>query len=238
LKKLTAILLALVLVLFLSAGVATASAVLKLTDGTITAEVSESDGDGVVNFTGPIGIFIVNVTTGLTKPLLGSAEWPYLDLNSVDVSSAGAGILTIMWTDTGFTNASAIGAFESRIGGTTDGTISFQAYLDASNTEFGMTTQLSDLGPFTDGAFSDESLWSGSFSEPYSITLVATIIHDGAVQVTSFDASVKAVFQRPYCSLVRVCLDWSASGVKCVKIHGNVRKMHNLKINKKEEKRK
>ena len=192
-KKLTAILLVSVLVLFLWAGGATASAVLKLTDGINTQIVNDDDLDGWVTFMGTLGNFSVNVTTGLTKPEIGSADWPYLDLNSVNVSQ-GTGTLTIMWTDTGFTNASAIGAFESRIGGTTDGTLSFQAYLDTSNAEFGMTTPLSDLGPFIDGAFSDEYLWSGSFDEqPYSITLVATIIHDGAVQVTSFDASVKAV---------------------------------------------
>lgn len=191
-KKLSAILFASVFVLFISAGGATASAILELSSNLDTVTIPDGDGDGFITFNGGIGDFNINVTTVLTKPLIGSADWPYLDLNSIDVSS-GSGTLTIKWTDTDFTNAAGISAFESLIGGTTDGTVSFQAYLDSSNTAFGMATQLSDLGPFTNKAFSDGSIWSGMFSEPYSLTLVAIITHDAGGDVTSFDAKLSAV---------------------------------------------
>ena len=191
-KKLTRILLVFVFVLFVSASGASASAILDLSSGLDTITIPDSDGDGFITFNGGIGNFSINVTTALTKPAIGSANWPYLDLNTIDVSS-GPGTLTIKWTDTDFTNAIGISSFESMVGGTTDGIVSFKAYLDTSNTPFGMTTQLCDLGPFTDGYFSDGSLWSGTFSEPYSLTLVAIIQHEDAGDVSSLDGELSAV---------------------------------------------
>ena len=192
-KKLSMIFLISVFALFLAVGSSSASAILEISSGVYTITIpDEPNGDGFIMFNGGIGDFNINVTTALTKPAIGSADWPYLDLNTIDVSS-GPGTLTIMWTDTGFTNAGGIPGFESLIGGTTDGTVSFQAYLDSSNTPFGMATLLSDLGPFIDGAFSDGSIWSGTFSDPYSLTLVATIIHCEAGDVSSLDANLSAV---------------------------------------------
>jgi hypothetical protein len=43
---------------------------------------------GAVTFLGSVGTFLLNVGTGITKPILGSALNPSMDLNSVDVSSA------------------------------------------------------------------------------------------------------------------------------------------------------
>src|SRR5207244_4992543 len=42
---------------------------------------------GAVTFLGPVGDFSFNVSTGFTKPILGSALSPSMDLNSVDISS-------------------------------------------------------------------------------------------------------------------------------------------------------
>jgi len=192
-KKLTTVLLVSVFALFLAAGSASASAILELSGNSTTITIPDGDGDGMVTFNGGIDNFNINVTTGLSKPAIGSTDFPYLDISTVNVSSSLPGTLTIKWTDTDFYNADGIIALEGLIGGTTLGIVSFQAYLDTSNAAFGMTTPLCDLGPFTDGAFSDESIWSGSFSDPYSLTLVATIIHNEAGDVSSFNAGLSAV---------------------------------------------
>lgn len=56
---------------------------------------------GAIVFNGSLGVFTVNVTTGISKPLLdGSPQ--LMDLNSVSVNSTGAGQLFIQLTDTDF----------------------------------------------------------------------------------------------------------------------------------------
>lgn len=60
---------------------------LQLSDGTTTITVTDQgigdiDGNtGVIVFHGSIGAFNINVTTGITKPVLGSPTQPVLDLN-------------------------------------------------------------------------------------------------------------------------------------------------------------
>jgi hypothetical protein len=92
-------------------GTANAAFVLTIDDPSIGtgAEVSITDQDladqntnvGAIVFNGSIGVFTVNVTTGISKPLATAPQ--LMDLNSVSVSSAGAGQLNISLTDTGFT---------------------------------------------------------------------------------------------------------------------------------------
>src|SRR5215831_7491863 len=58
---------------------------LRLSDGTTT--VTATGSGGVVTFSGSIGVFTLNVTTGISDGVRS------MDLNSIDVS-AGAGQLT------------------------------------------------------------------------------------------------------------------------------------------------
>lgn len=178
---------------------ADASAVpqLRLTQGTDSVTITDgglndqSAVAGVVMFNAALGTFVINVTTGLSKPLLGSASEPNLDLNSVNVSG-GTGTLTIEFTDTGFTG---FGTAFVDIGGTTDGDVAAAVYADAADTGFAPTTPLADLGPYSGtatgpGAFA-ESVTSGvGFVGPYALTLVTEITHTGPSQVSSFDLEV------------------------------------------------
>ncbi|WP_405234386.1 PEP-CTERM sorting domain-containing protein [Lentisalinibacter salinarum] len=180
--------------LLLSSLPASADVILSLDDGLGNSVVVEdgganddSDLDGVVVFNGALGDFIINVSTGISTPVLGSEDQPILDLNSVDVSS-GAGSLTIGLTATGFTGPVGSSNFRFLLGGTTDGSVDASFYYDSSNTAFGTEELLgSMLG--TDGAFSGST--GGSFtneSELYSMTIFSTITHGGGVQISSFDA--------------------------------------------------
>ena len=198
-KKLSQTLIITVLSVFLIAGSAMALPILELSNGTTTLTIQDGGGlDGLsdtggVLYNGALGVFNVNVTTGITKPLIGGTDYPRMDLNSLNVSSFDAGTLTIKWTETDFTLPDTLSGFNSFIGGTTDGTVILKTYLDENNTAFGMGTLLSNLGPFSPMAFSDESQMAINPADPFSLTIVATITHNAADNVTSFDAGISPV---------------------------------------------
>ncbi len=133
--------------------------------------------------------WIVNVTTGITYPALGTPASAEIELNSVDVSSSSGGTLAILVSEKDYTGPISGGLFFSSFsaGGFTTGTISLFSWLGDTNTLFGFTGSLGTLGPFGPGAFSDSTGGSASATAPFSLTMGATITHSGA-GVTSFDA--------------------------------------------------
>jgi len=142
---------------------------------------------GAVVYAGGFGSFAINVTTGLSKPVL-DAPGTMFDLNSVTVSG-GSGTLTIGLTDTDFLRGGA-GSLNFAIGGTTDGVVSASAYMDSANTEFGTGTLLGSMGTTETGAFSYNSGVTTVGSDPYSLTIYATVTHQNAGDASSFDAAV------------------------------------------------
>lgn len=143
---------------------------------------------GVITYNGPIGSnWIVNITTGISKPILGSAVAPQLDLNSVNVTSSAGGHLRFGMVDSGF---SGLGSVDFAVGGTTSGSISFEAFVDDTNTEEFIGSIIASLGPFSPTAFSGTA--SGSLSgvtAPYALGIIADITHTGG-SATSFDAAL------------------------------------------------
>ena len=164
--------------------------------GTATAKgasnaADSSAGDGFITFNGAVGAFSVNVTTGISKPIIGSASVARIDLNSVNVSGA-AGDLEIMLTDTDFTLAGTQAILSNEIGGTTDGTVTTTHSLDAANVEFGSSAQ---LGPqqFGPGAFAYTTSTGALLAGPFSLSNNVLIQHTDAGQITSFDSLTQAV---------------------------------------------
>ena len=147
--------------------------------------------DGIVSWSGAVGTWIINVTTGLSKPLIGPAQ---LGLSSVNVSG-GAGTLTIMHTDTDFTSLGGLSALAA-IGGTTQGSVEYQAFFDANNTMFGQGSLIANFGMAdydrAGSAFSGTQSSLASLTQPYSLTQVVTIRHSG-MAVSSFGANLGAV---------------------------------------------
>ena len=188
--------------LFLSSAPAMADMWLSLDDGLgSSALVGDVDGDGIIFYSGVLGAWNLNVTTGVSKPFLGDVMEPRLDLNSLNASSSAGGKLTIMLTDTDFqpaptwTSTSLI----SGIGGTTDGTVWLDQVLDEGNAEFAALSdaELSvSLGPLTagtGGSFSDGGIDLGPLvSGPFSVTEIVVIEHT-ADGLTSFDATSTVV---------------------------------------------
>ncbi|HCO94496.1 MAG TPA: hypothetical protein DIU00_11185 [Phycisphaerales bacterium] len=234
------------LVIGLFAVQANAAMFLTLDDG-LNNVVTIQDGsglfgeDGIVNgqitFNGGVGLnWTGNVTTGWSKGLY-PANPPKMDLNSVNLSSLGAGTMTIMLTDQDF-SVPAGGSSQvllSSIGGTTDGTVELTQILDRENTAGGPITTIpivgtsgdytiasSDYAFVVNGPFTPAPLLSfgstASVGAPvtdgslFSLTEIVTITHTAAYDSTSFDA-VSTVVPVPGAVLLGM-LGLSVAGIK------------------------
>src|SRR5688572_13010101 len=178
--------------------VASATLQLRLSDGTTTITVVDQGPndfipiEGWVGYLGPVGtIWVYDITAGITKPFVGSPGAPELDLNSISFSSPTTVPLTIQMTERGFT-ASGVGVVS--IGGTTDGSILAESYVNYKNIAFAKTTLLSSQGPFIGPTFSADAPISVTAKKPYSVTLQAILNHpvpgpNGDSPRTGFDMS-------------------------------------------------
>ena len=132
---------------------------------------------GAVTFSGSFDNYIINVTTGLTKPVMGSPAVPSMDLNTVDTALGGskgipANTLTVKFTDTDFTAPS--GTFSMKGGGTSPGSGSYKAYFDTGNSQFVQGTLIGTVA-ITTGAFSGTASGGPVGSGNYSLTQVLTV---------------------------------------------------------------
>jgi hypothetical protein len=176
---------------------------------------------GAITYLGSINDFIINVTTGISKPAIGGVNnYAELDLNSVNVQFTGAGTLRITLEDTGYTSGpdgelSAVGLVGGTLIAAPGSTATFQSWVNPDNL-------VPDLGPNVSspsmlpsiGAIPGDSvaLWSGTsgavtfgpgafsstasegfiHSGAYSLYTQATINFTGA-GVVSFDSNLSTV---------------------------------------------
>lgn len=202
-RRLLVVSITLVLAVLLLAGSASALPTIYLSDGTNTQIIADGTSAdlntvaGAVTWSGPIGAWFINVTTGITKPATGSPAAPFMDLNSVNVSNA-ASTLTIRFSETDFGPLPAtITGMQLDVGGTTAGAVTYRAFYDAGNALFAETTLLGSIGPLGSGAFSGTTVaWfsPGSPAFPFSFTQDVVIAHGaGQANTTSFDAAMSPV---------------------------------------------
>jgi hypothetical protein len=128
---------------------------------------------GVIVFNGAIGNWIVNVTTGISKPVFpNTPSLAKMDLNSTNVHANSSGTLTIELTDTGFSLVPSPFNYilNNQFGGTiSGGTVTAQSFIGV--TEFDTSTFSSPvLGPLGPGAFAASSSSTFAGSSPFSIT--------------------------------------------------------------------
>lgn len=152
---------------------------------------------GVVTFSGNFGDIIVNVTTGVTKPVLTGAP-SLIDLNSVNIQVAGGAAheLKMMFSEDMFTN---FGKINGAFGGTLSGagsTIQADAY--AGTALFEMANHLGTIGPFAAGGpfagTSSTGLVMGP--APFSLTQVLTL-NTAAGVATSFSGDYELKVPEP-----------------------------------------
>ena len=160
---------------------------------------------GAVTFIGTIGNWNINVSTGITYNNIGTASSPNIDFSSVNSTLAGGGDLLLGVSVVDFTGTNG---WDFSVGGTTIGSVAFDAWFDSGNTFFGQSQVLGSLfgGPV---AFSDQAFLTAideDFVTPYSLTITADILHGswatdpndpynlifvpGLAGVSSFDANL------------------------------------------------
>jgi hypothetical protein len=187
-------------------GLSTAYAVptLRLTDPGAAVTITIADGSGldltgaagVVTFSGSVGNWGINVTTGLTYPAAGTQAVPQMHLNSIDQNSAAPASLIIEFSEIGFgalpANYYFFSTFVPFVGGGAGSSATYAAFLDNGNALFAQGTPLGTLTFPAGGSSGTVSSGPVSPSNPYSLTQVVTISHTG-LGITSFDADIKVV---------------------------------------------
>ena len=176
-----------VLAACLSQAVCEAAFTLRLTSGLDSVTlVDDGAGDfnnkaGAITFIGELGTYTLNVTTGLSNPTypLISEPFPMLDLNSVNVSSSGAGVLTIeLWDD-----------FDAMGGTFPAGSVEFVSIIDPIVGSTITSTPLVLQGPSDSDS---NSVWIDGGLSAFTLKQVVTITTTGTTTV-SFDFSSRVV---------------------------------------------
>ena len=157
--------------------------------------LDENSGQGMVTWTGSVGNFGINITSGITKPAIGSATDPQMEIISFDATylGSGGGTLNVKFSEIDFTSPAT--EWRSSIGGTTDGTVSIETFLDNTNTLFAEGTLLASLGPYSAASFSEtfDNNLTTSPSSPYSLTTHVTITHAIANETTNFGTKLTTI---------------------------------------------
>jgi hypothetical protein len=151
---------------------------------------------GQITYIGAVGNWNLNVTTGT----LGTN--PILDLSSVDTvkgSGTGANSLTLKFSATNLPGPQLSG-FSANVGGTlaTNTTLMFSAYVDNTNTLYGMGTQVGSTLTFTNppliGFSGGQNGAAGAITAAlYSGTEIVNISSVGPSGTSSFDAQLDTV---------------------------------------------
>ncbi len=187
-------------VFMLSSG-ANAALSVWVSDGFNSTTISE-DATGRVNFHDDLSIFdpaalfadwevTINAKGDAFYDLVNpDVNFDQMHYNSVDVSGGiSGGSLTIMFTETDLQRGetSFTADYSATLGGES---IQFESFIDAGNAAFALTTAVADSG-VQGSSFSNTERGMIPLTGPYSWTTVATIVHGGAGDTTSFDYEVK-----------------------------------------------
>jgi hypothetical protein len=144
---------------------------------------------GVLTLSTNVGVWSLTVSTGATKPALGSSTNPVMDL-VIQASSTGAGSLTYTFSDTGFTHGPA--TLNSTVSGHVISgaptTLNYRVFGDPSNLVGTLTTQLTTTGTVPLPILTSNS-GSLAFTTPFSLSQVVQLTASGASAV-SVDASL------------------------------------------------
>ena len=197
-KTISSVIFGLALISLVAPRQADATPTLELSDGTTTITVADGavldlfGAPGGVTFIGAVGNWNVNVTTGLTKPTLGSSTDPRLNVSSVNSKSSGSSTLTIKFSEVGFsfppnTWAAIISGIQ------TTGGVQYSTYLDAGNALFGTTTPLTNCGCLIGSpAFANTQISGAAGGPLFSLTQKITLSSSGGT-FKSFNANLQPV---------------------------------------------
>jgi hypothetical protein len=186
-----------------------ADPVLIVSDGvTSTGPITLTGGSGTFVASSFDSSWSVVVVAGESKPLIGSASSPNMELDIQAVSLGSANDLTVTLSDNNFGPTSGSNNVTAHIDGQAFGgsgsVITFNTYVDTNNTLAALTTALTASGGIAPNIYSSTVSNSLSLAGPYSLTEVITI--PGATAATySLDANLNASNQPCACVVSFTC---------------------------------
>jgi len=155
--------------------------------GTVAGAPADTVGlGGVVSWAGSLGTleWVITVDTGVTKPVLGTATSPHMDL-SYQATSIGAATMKIIFSDDGFTYS---GGLVDSWGGTT----ASGAGNSQDNHVLVNGSSIIHVGPFGPGGFNGSGSAAVTLAPRDVLSLVVDITHTGlGVQVSSGNKDVE-----------------------------------------------
>jgi hypothetical protein len=153
---------------------------------------------GVILYSATVGEFFISVTTAMSKPVIGSASSPFMDLDVVatKLANSQADTLTVMASDTDFSPPPA--GWQVGFGGTiSNGFLTYQAFAGNSNTDFDTSGNASPVligtSPVFSGVASFLSSSPSQTPDPYSLTQTIVITVGAGSSVTSVDDTLTAL---------------------------------------------
>jgi len=161
-----------------------------------TATISDSNADGVVNYSGNLGGWNIASSVALSPPFNGTMSKPEMDLSGAfKYTGGGAGSLTILASEVGFGPATGTVTFFGSVSSTlpTNMSANFKYWLNDNNALFGTQSQLGSTIAMTyPGGFSSGSA-SGPATGDYSLTVEADFPATGGQDSSaSFDQNIRA----------------------------------------------
>jgi len=158
--------------------------------------IQDSDGDGVVSYSGAIGDWTLNVSTGQNLGTEFSLPIISMDLNSVNTSNPNGGTIVVALVDTFAVKDGKTYVDKMTIGGTTAGTLIYDKYITWTSSTGSGAKGWWELAGSEIGELSfDYSPFSGELSVPVTMSSnsvdiyqVVKISHD-TYGTTSFDAT-------------------------------------------------
>lgn len=141
---------------------------------------------GIVAVLANLGVFNFNITTGFTKPNLGSETKPQLHVGSL-ISSTGAGTLQIAFSENGFLAPSPF-SYSMVNSNISSLTVRMRAYLSTTNALFDISAPpIDELISGPNSTTSSGGRYTFAGGTPYSLTTVYLVTSTGANSSGSFD---------------------------------------------------
>ncbi|HEY5995660.1 MAG TPA: PEP-CTERM sorting domain-containing protein [Candidatus Deferrimicrobiaceae bacterium] len=180
---------------------ADAAAILYLDDGVTPTIIGDNQsGDvntavGAITYIGGLGDWSLNVSTGVSKPILGSASFPVMDLNSINI---GFGTLKIALLDDGFSTADRY--FRSTIDGNTFDSIGMISAIAGVAGSASQPFELNSIHYFDaffgPGSFSGTGIGNAALT-PSDLLFLGVTITSFDPSTTSFDFHTAAQVPEP-----------------------------------------
>jgi len=192
---------------------------LFISDGTDPIIIVNDNGTGDLNpATGEltlstnVGVWSLSISTGISKPSLGSTTNPVMDI-VIQASSTGAGSLTYTFSDNNFESAPGLlnAAVSGQVisGATT--TVAYSVYGDPDDTEGALTTFLATTGT-NSLPIATSSPGTLALPDQFSLSQVVQLTASGASAV-SVDASLSVIPEPSSAALAFVGLPFLVAGL-------------------------